>query len=515
MGLNQDEAVNGVDAFLLGQNGLDHHGNFFGYMLESYSDWASPALTYLTIPFVKIFGLSTFTIRSVTVICSLISVFFLYKILTELKLKKSVVFAGTFLYAFSPFSIHLSRWAIPPSIVPFFLSIFIFILIRILNFKNEEAIEKKWGLWGLWFGSVLSGFSLVLSYPTMKLFAPMVFGVFLVIFLYKNYLLQTNWRIKDLFLPFFLPLFSFFSFLVLISPIYILTLQNPGKYNARFATESIFNAPGNAFLNIVLRFLEYFSPIFPFFESDLNNMHRVPFFGQISVFAVLPFCYGLYLLFKYFNNFGLKKRGFFQLWNSFFKNNETVLNLFLVSCFLVYPIAPALTSAHFMTLRGIHGLFLLIILVSISGNYFISNNNFMQKTKRILISTVIFGSILNTICFAIFYNTFYSALTNQSFNFGADQMVEFATKNTDNYTKVNVEGMYIYYHFYKQTRPNNPANVGQINDKIEYGNVPTKTELDNNYQLIYTSKNRFNQIVFRAFEKKLPSGEKFLVLVRN
>src|SRR5574340_1073874 len=64
--LNQDEAVNGYDAYSLGQTLRDYHGHFLPSALESFGDWVSPALTYLTVPFVKLFGLSVYSIRLAT-----------------------------------------------------------------------------------------------------------------------------------------------------------------------------------------------------------------------------------------------------------------------------------------------------------------------------------------------------------------------------------------------------------------------------------------------------------------
>ncbi len=46
-GLNQDEAVNGYDAYSLFLTGRDHHGHPFPFAgLESFGDWAAPLLTF-------------------------------------------------------------------------------------------------------------------------------------------------------------------------------------------------------------------------------------------------------------------------------------------------------------------------------------------------------------------------------------------------------------------------------------------------------------------------------------
>jgi len=65
-GLNQDEAVNGYDAYSLFLTGRDHHGHPFPFAgLESFGDWASPLLTFLTVPAVGLFGLRVEVVRGV------------------------------------------------------------------------------------------------------------------------------------------------------------------------------------------------------------------------------------------------------------------------------------------------------------------------------------------------------------------------------------------------------------------------------------------------------------------
>src|SRR4026207_1620627 len=65
-GFNQDEAVNGYDAYSLFITGRDHHGHPFHFAgLESFGDWASPLLTFLTVPAVGLFGLRVDVVRSV------------------------------------------------------------------------------------------------------------------------------------------------------------------------------------------------------------------------------------------------------------------------------------------------------------------------------------------------------------------------------------------------------------------------------------------------------------------
>jgi 4-amino-4-deoxy-L-arabinose transferase-like glycosyltransferase len=81
-GLNQDEAVNGYDAFSLSVTGRDHHGHPFPFAgLESFGDWASPLLTFITAPAVGLFGLRVEVIRGVPAALGVLLVLIVNRIL--------------------------------------------------------------------------------------------------------------------------------------------------------------------------------------------------------------------------------------------------------------------------------------------------------------------------------------------------------------------------------------------------------------------------------------------------
>src|SRR5512140_1833925 len=66
-GFNQDEAVNGYDAYSLFLTGRDQHGHPFPFAgLESFGDWVSPFLTFVTAPAVGLLGLDVGVVRGVT-----------------------------------------------------------------------------------------------------------------------------------------------------------------------------------------------------------------------------------------------------------------------------------------------------------------------------------------------------------------------------------------------------------------------------------------------------------------
>jgi len=63
--LNADEAANAYDAYSILKTGKDQYGNFIPLRFKSFGDYKLPLLTYLAIPFIKVFGLTETGIRMV------------------------------------------------------------------------------------------------------------------------------------------------------------------------------------------------------------------------------------------------------------------------------------------------------------------------------------------------------------------------------------------------------------------------------------------------------------------
>src|ERR1051325_4839170 len=84
-GLNQDEAVNGYDAYSLFMTGRDHHGHPFPFAgLESFGDWVPPLLTFVTAPAVGLLGLRVEVVRGVTAALGVLAILVVYFLASEL-----------------------------------------------------------------------------------------------------------------------------------------------------------------------------------------------------------------------------------------------------------------------------------------------------------------------------------------------------------------------------------------------------------------------------------------------
>jgi Na+-transporting NADH:ubiquinone oxidoreductase subunit NqrD len=453
--LNQDEAVNGVDAFTLGINLRDHHGNFLPPMLQSFNDWASPTLTYLTVPFVKVFGLSVWSIRFANAFFGILCVPLIYGIVRRLTAKQNMALIAAGIVAITPFMISLSRWAIPPSIVPFCLFAFIFTLVKLIDSDSSKKIILNSSLF------TLSGIALTYSYPTMKVFVPLALIALVVIYLtpFLKAKFFTKSELNELplvkglaakltgvslgdrltiFKKLILPIITIFVF---ISPIYHLTIFQPEIYNSRYKQVSV-TANGEGFVGgFASRYWEHLTPYFITGYSDSNEMHHVPQFGPVNE-LLTPFVYlGLLVCW----------------WKAKEKENadrQIYMSLFIM--FFLAPIAPSLTKDHTLITRGIQVLILSLIFIPIAIDWLFKNLNISHKFQKAILTLFGIISLITTLHFSFFYFTDYTESQKDEFQYGTEQMYAYLKDNSDKFDKVEIVDVnipYIYKLFYEPTQP--------------------------------------------------------------
>src|SRR5919198_1387236 len=172
-GLNQDEAVNGYDAYSLFVTGRDHHGHPFPFAgLESFGDWVSPLLTFLTIPSVALFGLRVESLRAVTAGMGVLAIPIIYWLGTELFRRRSIGVVAAWYLALSPWHVHRAHFATPSSIVPTMVLLTMAILVWTVNHYSARGIVAL--------GLVAS--LTIATYPTMKLYIPLLLAAGLIIY---------------------------------------------------------------------------------------------------------------------------------------------------------------------------------------------------------------------------------------------------------------------------------------------------------------------------------------------
>ncbi len=162
--LNVDEASAGYEAFSIMNYGIDRNGKFMPVFLVAWGSGQNALLTYLIIPFIAIFGLTTFAIRLPMAIIGGISLFIFYLLLKRITNKK-IATIGLIFLAICPWHIMKSRWGLESNLFPDLILLSIFLIIK--GLQDKRKIFQI-------LGYIIAGIT-AYSYGTSYFFLPLFF----------------------------------------------------------------------------------------------------------------------------------------------------------------------------------------------------------------------------------------------------------------------------------------------------------------------------------------------------
>jgi 4-amino-4-deoxy-L-arabinose transferase-like glycosyltransferase len=302
-GLNQvppelfgDEIDAGYQAYSLLNIGKDYYGQSTPLYIHSFSEWRAPLIMYVTIPFIKIFGLNEWGVRLPSVFFGILSVILLYYLVKKI-VNEKVALVSAFFLAISPWHLQYSRAAFELS---FLLFLFIFgIYIFLLSLKHHRLLPFSAFLFGL----------TIYTYSTANIFLPLI--LFLIIWI--------NWK----------EFYQISKKLIFSSGIILLIMLAPigneiisGHAADRFGIVSIFsqkeyidkvtiqrnegnwgifekiihNRPLSWARVIGLNYLGVFSPVFLLERGDITFRHSVHEMGELYWVQYFLFFIGIYYL---------------------------------------------------------------------------------------------------------------------------------------------------------------------------------------------------------------------------
>lgn len=129
--LHRDELAIGYNAYSLLKTQKGEHGegpwpmNFL-----SFGDYKMPGLIYLTVPFIRLFGLNNFSIRLPNAIMGSLTVILSYLVLLKIFPKKrSIALFGSLFLAVAPYHIHAARMVYEPQVAFTWQLLGLFILL--------------------------------------------------------------------------------------------------------------------------------------------------------------------------------------------------------------------------------------------------------------------------------------------------------------------------------------------------------------------------------------------------
>ena len=276
-GLNQDEVSAGYESFSLLKYGIDRNGKTLPVHFISWGSGQNTLYSYITIPFILLFGLNAFAIRLPMAIVGCISLIIMYKILE--KYGKKITIIGLFIFAICPWHIMKSRWGLESNLFPDLVLWGTYFIIKSIE-KNKSIL--------LYIGMAILGIS-IYSYGTSYLFLP-IYILCLLIYLIKKKNIKIKQLIISLLIVFIITL-PIIMFVIIntfnLKEIKIGLITIPRVYQNRFQEETTFFSQN--LINSLKIIVE---------QNDGLLFNTLPFYGICYVVSLPFILIGLYNSFK-------------------------------------------------------------------------------------------------------------------------------------------------------------------------------------------------------------------------
>ncbi len=141
LGLQQDEASIGYDAYALATYGIDRNGyNWPIYPITWGCGGGSPLLIYLNVISIKLFGTGIVKLRMIPAVCGILTVALFYFTLRLVfegrRYKNELSLLGAAFLAISPWHVILSRWSLDSNIMPFNMMVAVYLFMLAVKKKS-------------------------------------------------------------------------------------------------------------------------------------------------------------------------------------------------------------------------------------------------------------------------------------------------------------------------------------------------------------------------------------------
>ncbi len=293
-----DEAALGYNAYSLMLTGKDEHAFKYPISLKSFGDYKPAMYTYLTIPFIKIFGLTNLSLRMVSAISGVVLAYFVYLILGIYVKDEKYRIAGLILAVMQPWSLHFSRVALETNLSAAFYTMGIYFYL-----KNRN----KFNIY-LYIGYIFCFIASIYSYHGARVAVPL--------FLILMQLDPIKWMLRDkkkLFnrreiLSIMVIIFCYIPIFLNASAMSVLTRfnqENFFKIFSPYAPKELLNFPLIKFYYLIGmlcgRLWAYFSPINwggKIYIWIRQSVMHIPEFGMVGWIESITFIVGVVLIIK-------------------------------------------------------------------------------------------------------------------------------------------------------------------------------------------------------------------------
>lgn len=332
-GLHVDEAQVGYNAYTLSQSGKTVTGDRWPLYFDTWADYRPAGIVYLTLPFVKLFGLSIFTTRFPLAAVSVCLVFLAFLFAKLIFKSNKISLLSALFVAVSPYSLILSRTTFEGVLET--AVVILSLLMLIYGFK----LRKPWLIFASYPLLVLSYF----SYMTSRMLTPL-FWIVTSLFCYWEFRPSKRYLVYSLLPLVVYTIFPWFYFFrsqvgmarfnqvnIFANPDVARTiregiLQDGGAGVGILLSRLFHNKPAAYIGDVCMRYLTFFSPNPLLFFIHQPDRYFVPNIGPITLLEYTGFIYSLGLLLA-----RRMTKPFYYLW----------------ALFLLAPLPSALTSEAF------------------------------------------------------------------------------------------------------------------------------------------------------------------------
>ncbi len=293
-----DEASFSYSAYSVLETGRDEFGQFLPLAFKSFGQYNAPLIFYWLVPFIKLFGLSVFTVRFSMAVLGVLTTLGVFLLGKELSKKTEIGLAAAFFFAVSPFSLQFNRMVHENNLLVCLLVFGSFFFLKGLE-KGRDFL--------------LSALLLVMTFYTYlaaRVFTPLF--LILLVFVFKKEILSKK---KEFFMAgagFFILLIPFLWFLttpaawprteqtsLFSDPGIILRINEArGKYGNPIFGRIIHNKITGFSQALLGNYLSHFNPRYLFLEGDPVKIYKTPGVGVMHFWEFILFLLGVYFLLK-------------------------------------------------------------------------------------------------------------------------------------------------------------------------------------------------------------------------
>ncbi len=448
--LNADEAAYGYNSYSILKTGKDEYGAFMPSRLKSFEDYKLPLYSYLSVPFIALFGLTEFSTRFLNIMIGVAFVPLIYFMLKELFKKEPIALFGSFLISVSPWVHIMSRQAQEGVLATFFIALSVYFLARFIRHKTLITFLL----------TNASIFLATFSYHTGRLFLFFILA-------YEIYVLVRARKVlsKKFWVVSAIVIFLAVSIPLLVDVRYganrvanLAFYKNAGlqlrldEYLREHNFRLLHNKLTESVRSISSRYFEQISPEFFLIWGDKTWRFGYLNLSLITTIEYVFIFIGLYYLFK---------------------NKDT--NRFLILFLLLFsPVGNALTWMDYSLIRTYFMIFPILIIVAYGLFYFftgIKKSPWRFPIAAFLIGLFLFNLINSWDIYLFHYPKRMEVV--RAWQCGYKELTDYVKTNYDNFDRFIITDRhgqpYIFLLFYLRTDPAMYQKQAKLSAPDQYG----------------------------------------------